>query len=95
MIDRNMSSIGTKIKELRVSSGLSQGKLGDSLGYHRTIVSRWETGYLEPTMEQVSKIAAFFHVPVSFFYNDEFARIKRKKIDENEELIGKMEDLFQ
>ena len=57
--------VGEKIYKLRKEKGISQERLGQSLGVSRQAVSKWETGTL-PDIENLSKLADFFSCSVDF-----------------------------
>ena len=60
--------IGTKIRELRTASGLSQEKLATELGAAPNTISRWETGTYKTTPEDLDKLARFFKVSITIFF---------------------------
>lgn len=62
--------VGEKIYKLRKEKGISQEKLGQSLGVSRQAVSKWETGTL-PDIENLSKLADFFSCSVDFLLDKE------------------------
>lgn len=53
------SSIGSRIKELRTLSGLSQEELGKRVGVQRAAINKYETGVVEnipiKTIERIAK----------------------------------------
>lgn len=51
-----------KLRELRKSSGLSQGDVGELIGHHFMCVSRWERGVDTPRIQTVIKLASLFSV---------------------------------
>ena len=58
--------IGSIIRQLRTEEGLTQTELGKKLGYNQHQISKWETGFLEPDIEAIKKLAVFFHVTSDF-----------------------------
>lgn len=56
---------GKKLKELRIEQGLSQQKLGESLGFCNQTISFWESGSREPDLDTLLQIALFFNIPVN------------------------------
>jgi DNA-binding XRE family transcriptional regulator len=48
-----MLSIGVKIQEYRIKSGLSQELLADKLGVTRQSVSKWEVGQTLPEVDKI------------------------------------------
>jgi len=53
---------GKKLKELRLEKGLSQQKLGESLGFCNQTISFWESGSREPDLDTLVKISHFFEI---------------------------------
>lgn len=53
---------GIKLKELRLEKGLSQQKLGESLGFCNQTISFWESGSREPDLDTLVKISHFFEI---------------------------------
>ncbi len=56
--------LGTKIRNLRKSKGLSQDRLADKAGMTQQHVSRIENGYYLPGMLTISRIAKVLNVPI-------------------------------
>lgn len=50
--------VGTKVREHRVRLGLSQEKLAEQLGFHRTYVGSIERGERNLTLSSVEQLAA-------------------------------------
>lgn len=65
-----MENIGLKIKRKRTEKGLYQEHLAKALHVDRSVISKWETGVSEPSIEQLKQISVFFNVPVDYFLND-------------------------
>ncbi|HEV7765880.1 MAG TPA: helix-turn-helix transcriptional regulator [Thermoanaerobaculia bacterium] len=66
--------VAARIRELRMNhgEGLSQEDLAAELKVATNTVSRWETGTYWPSVEDLDKLARFFHVSVlEFFPTDE------------------------
>lgn len=63
-------SIANNIKRLREQKGLTQEELAKALGMSRPAVTQWETGWSQPRMGTVEKLAAFFGVPKSEIIDD-------------------------
>ena len=49
-----------RIKELRLSKGLSQAELAKILGYNQTAIGKYERGELEPSIATMEKLCDFF-----------------------------------
>ncbi|MCA9376596.1 helix-turn-helix transcriptional regulator [Candidatus Nomurabacteria bacterium] len=62
--------IGEKIKEYREKAGVSQKKLGMSLGLSDKAISAYESGRTLPPLETLNRIAVELKRPLSFFLSD-------------------------
>lgn len=60
-----------RLKELRLYCGLLQKELAEKLGVETRQISRLETGYNEPNLSQLIKIADFFEVSVDYLLGRE------------------------
>lgn len=66
--------VAHKIRTLRTSyggDGISQDALAKELKVSTNTVSRWETGVYKPALEDLEKLARFFHVSVLAFFPPE------------------------
>lgn len=68
------SRIGTQVRTLRLAAGTSAGKLAQSAGVSRSMLSRIEHGLATPSVETLDRIALGLGVPVSRFFADQPAR---------------------
>lgn len=59
-----------KIQRLLDSKGMTAYKLSKELNLSRSAFSEWKTGKSTPKYETLLKIAAYFDVPVSYFYEE-------------------------
>lgn len=50
----------TRIKELRISKGLSQMQLANFLNISQSAIAKWELGKTEPTASAIIALAKFF-----------------------------------
>jgi transcriptional regulator with XRE-family HTH domain len=57
---------GTILKQMRISSGLTQKQLAENLGISPQTLSGYETGYGEPNFSTVLKIAQLCEFTVQF-----------------------------
>ena len=62
----DMISVGKRIKEIRVESGLSQERFGNALSVSQDTVSLWEKGKSVPTAEYLIAIAKQFDVSADY-----------------------------
>lgn len=61
-----MALVRDKIREIRLSKGLSQGQLAHLLGYTPSTVSRIEQGALKPSLKFLQKFAEVFGLSLSY-----------------------------
>lgn len=52
------------LKLLRRQTGIGQAKLADMIGISPKTVSHWETGYTEPSVDELIKLADVFDVSI-------------------------------
>lgn len=52
------------LKALRKANGIDQSVLGERLSISSKTVSHWETGYTEPSINQLIALANFFDVTI-------------------------------
>lgn len=62
--------ISANIKRMRLDEGLTQEQLAERLGVTRSTVTQWETGWSQPRMGAISKLASVFGVSVSEMVED-------------------------
>lgn len=56
------SSIGERLKAVRVRAGLAQAAFGEALGYSRRAVINWEQNTAEPSIGVLGKLCRLFDV---------------------------------
>lgn len=61
-----MAQARDKIRDIRLSKGLSQGQLAQILGYTPSTVSRIEQGALKPSLKFLQKFSETFGVSLSY-----------------------------
>ena len=59
-----MNGIGDRIREIRLSKGLTQGQLADRASLKRSAIGNYENGVREPKMSVLRKIADALQVDV-------------------------------
>jgi len=76
--------IGSNLKKLRTSKGMTQKDLADSLNVSYQAVSRWENDEVEPDISTLSKLSSIFGVSVDAIINGKNVETKEQKqsIDE-------------
>ena len=57
--------LGANILELRTSLGLSQEKLSEIAGFHRSYISQVERGLVNVTVDNIQRVADSLSVPVA------------------------------
>ncbi len=65
------NEFGKKLKELRMTKGLSQQKLGEDLGFCNQTISFWESGSREPDLDTLLKISRYFEVSIDELLEDQ------------------------
>ena len=62
--------LAENIKKLRTDADMTQAKLADLVGVTRATVTQWETGWSQPRMGAVEKLAEVFGVPMGALVSD-------------------------
>jgi transcriptional regulator with XRE-family HTH domain len=81
-----MSTIGSKLKTLRIGRGLTQQQLSERLGLSRATISNYEVGRRTPHLPDLRKLAEFYGVGLDYF------GVETK--DERFELISRAKSVF-
>ena len=63
--------IADKIREIRVSKGLTLAQLGEETGLSKALLSRIENNQTSPPIATLSKISQALKVPLAIFFEDE------------------------
>lgn len=58
------TTFGRNLKNLRKERKLSQKGLADELKVSWHTVSHWETGYSEPSIDQIKLLANYFEITI-------------------------------
>lgn len=69
-------SFGDRLKLLREKNGKSQTELGNYLSVGRTAISNYESGYTEPDIEKLLKIADFFNISLDYLLGNKYKNLK-------------------
>lgn len=64
-----MGSLGEKIKQIRLSRGLTQQHIANELGVARNTISQWENNERNISADQLISYAQIVKVPLDFFDN--------------------------
>lgn len=57
--------ISNQIKTLRLAADMTQAELAERLGVTRATVTQWESGWSQPRMGKVQKLAEIFNISIS------------------------------
>lgn len=68
-----------RIKTLRIKMGLTQQQLADEIGVSRQTVTRWENGWVVPTLFYAQKLADLFGLTVSVLMTGKDEQPKKEK----------------
>lgn len=60
-----------KFKQLLDAKGVTPYRVGKETGISAATFSEWKSGKSNPKADKIQKIAEYFDVPVSYFYDDE------------------------
>lgn len=61
-----MQDLGTRIRNLRISAGLSQPQLAEAVGVSKAVVSFWENDINEPKASYIKALAVVFNVSADY-----------------------------
>lgn len=62
---------GKRLRKVRLDRGITQEKLAEEAGFHRTYAGNIERGLENPTIEAVARLADVLDVPVSALFEFE------------------------
>lgn len=93
-------TIANKLAELREASNCSQQEIGDAIGVSKQSVYKMENSILKPSTDTLLKIANFFNVPFSYFFDAptdfnivfEKIRYREKNKVKNQKLESEIKD---
>ena len=71
MVDWSSMTIGEKIKHIRESMGISQGKLAKLSGLAQSSISYIKSGGKKPNIETISTLAEALNTPISFLLDNQ------------------------
>lgn len=60
-----------KYEKLRDAAGVTDYAVIKACGFNKSIFADWRAGRGVPKVERIQKIADYFHVPLSYFYDEE------------------------
>jgi transcriptional regulator with XRE-family HTH domain len=67
---------GTRLREARLSAGLSQSELEDLSGIPKARLSRYENGHVEPSIQTLNRLARALNVSEASLLGDERAAME-------------------
>ena len=70
MIEEYNKSIGTRVKMIRITKGVSQTELAKEIGVTQTHLSNIENGRAGLTIPNLIKLHEALHTPISSFFED-------------------------
>ncbi|MDI6814267.1 MAG: helix-turn-helix transcriptional regulator, partial [Desulfitobacteriaceae bacterium] len=76
--------ISEKIKKLRHTKGWSQAQLAKKLGVHPQHISRYETGFSNPSAEILAKIAEVFGISVDYLLSENAEDVSEYKVKDKQ-----------
>lgn len=77
-----MKELGNKIKELRISLGLSQQQFAESLGYsHKSMINKIELGKCDMSYDKILRLLKEYNLNASEFLDEEEIKINYDKIE--------------
>lgn len=65
-----MESLGEKIHDLRKAKGLSQEELAEKVGVSRQTISKWESGSMQPTFDNIMLLCSTLGAEVEYFTDE-------------------------
>lgn len=60
-----------KLKQLRIDQGLTQEELANKIFVSRTLISKYENGFISPSKENAEKLATYFNVKLSYLIDSD------------------------
>ncbi|AYY14979.1 ImmA/IrrE family metallo-endopeptidase [Actinobacteria bacterium YIM 96077] len=87
--------VGTRVREARVSAGLSQGKLAERLGIDRSALVRIEGGQRQLTALELFRLSDILDVPVTHFVSTPPPAIVSQRSDLDEDAQPATRNRFQ
>lgn len=60
-----------KIKEIRISKGLTRSQFGKSVGTGRHLVACWENGTHVPSIALLLRICNVYSIAIGYFFEEE------------------------
>ena len=74
-IEKNSSSIGNQIRQLRKSKGMTQEQFAELLGIDNKHLSRIENGYHKPNYQLIKKLLQRFNFDIRTFEDESLIKL--------------------
>jgi len=88
--NQNITTLGERIRRKRLNTGLTQDELAAKMGIAQATISQWETGRVNPSDDELSKIGAI----IGKVYRRQVSLDSKQVSGENEEEIQSYESPF-
>ena len=88
--DSFMKCLGNRIKNARLSAGLTQEKVAELVGVSRAAISRWELGEIEPKIEHLATLSKALGISTDHLLGTEESG-KKWELDISEEAFYALE----
>lgn len=91
-----VSTIGTRIMELRKTKGMSQAELARRVHLTRSSINSWEQELTYPSVDSLCSLADIFHVSVDYLvgYSKKMSIDIEKYTENEQQLILELLDYF-
>lgn len=87
--------MGQKIKQLRISKGLTQEELGEILGVKKAAVQKYESGQVQNLKQStIKKLCEVFNKYPDYFIFDDFDSQLEKELRQEVEFVQIMEKKY-
>ncbi len=71
-----MEYLGERLKELRKQRGMTLKELGEVLEFNYSNLSKIERGIRNPNVKLLERLAHYFDVDISYFFNNKASRLE-------------------
>ena len=86
-----MVEFGKRLRSLRLQNNLSQKQLAAQIGVRNSMISFYEMGDRQPSLDVIIKLASVFHVSADYLMGlDKTECIDISGLDENDKMIVRM-----
>ncbi len=86
----NLKEIGARIKERRLSVGVTQEYIAKKIDVNSTHISNIECGRAKPSLQRIVDIANVLDCTVDYFLSGEYRKTSAKKVLSGESRYGKI-----